>query len=88
MKIVSLVIAVVAMLAVGVCASAAGTPDLLAAFEPNSLVGDLVTAMGLMVPASAKAYEFFLRANQISQGARWGRLSSPGRSHAICTGLA
>jgi len=54
MKIVSLVIACVAMLGVGVCAAAAGTPDLLH-LASGSLAGDLVAAMGIMLPASTKA---------------------------------
>lgn len=55
MKIVTLVIACVAMLGVGVCASAAGTPDLFHPLAINFASADLISAMGLMVPASAKA---------------------------------
>jgi len=55
MKIVSLVIACVAMLGVGVCAAAAGTPDLIHSLAANVPVVDLVSAMGLMLPASGKA---------------------------------
>ena len=53
MKMFSLVIACVAMLGVGVCASAAGTPELLS-FVTHAPVGDFISAMGLMLPASAK----------------------------------
>jgi HK97 family phage major capsid protein len=54
MKIVSLAIACVAMLGVGVVAAAAGTPDLFT-LSPGSLGADLAAAMGAMLPASAKA---------------------------------
>lgn len=56
MKMFSLAIAVVAMLGVGVCAAAAGPLDF---FHPDlahaGLVEHLATAMGIMLPASAKA---------------------------------
>lgn len=55
MKMVSLAIAVVAMLGAGVCASFAGTPDLYQVIAQNSLAADIVTAMAMMVPASTKA---------------------------------
>lgn len=62
MKILSLVFACVAMLSVGVCAAFAGSLDPVAAIDVftsdvarDFLSADLIGAMGLMVPASAKS---------------------------------
>lgn len=55
MKIVSLVVACVAMLGVGVCASAAATPEFLHSLTVTGLAGEFATAMGVMIPASVKA---------------------------------
>ena len=54
MKILSLVIAIAAMLGVGVCVAAAGTPDLLTHLTTGSFTGDLLTAMTLAVPAKPR----------------------------------
>ena len=54
MKILSLVIAIAAMLGVGVCVAAAGTPDLLTHLTTGSFTGDLLAAMTLAVPAKPR----------------------------------
>lgn len=53
MKIVSVAIAVMAMLAVGVGVSFAGSPDHILSFDLANAT-DLVSAMGIMIPATAK----------------------------------
>jgi HK97 family phage major capsid protein len=54
MRILSLVIACAAMLGVGVCVAAAGTPELLTHLTTGSFTGDLLTAMTLAVPAKPR----------------------------------
>ena len=54
MRILSLVIACAAMLGVGVCVAAAGTPEILTHLTTGSFAGDLLTAMTLAVPAKPR----------------------------------